>query len=91
LWQDLRISIGGAKINRPSPTLPASISDGLLIVGENHMSNIAPTQFHEEKEKVSLKIVTKEEGAEIEIEGTSIEIRTIGEPKFADTFPGISR
>ena len=89
-WQDLQIVIGGANVKKPSLNLPSSISDGILTVGGIRMSNIAPTQLHEEK-KVSLKIIMKVGGVEIEIEGRSIEVRTIGEPEFVETFPGTSR
>lgn len=89
-WQDLRIVVCDAKIKKPDLVLPADIDDGLLTVGEIRMSNIAPTQFREEK-KVVMKLFTMAGGAEIEIEGTSIEVQTIGEPRFAEHFPGSSK
>jgi hypothetical protein len=59
----------------------------LLTVGAIRMSNVVPAQLQEEK-KVSMKIFTMVGGTEIKIEGTSIEIQTIGEPEFAERFPG---
>jgi len=86
-WQDLAITIECAKMKMPQLELPTDIGDGYLSVGDIRMANLAPTQLREEK-KVLLKIVTMVDGTEIDIEGTSIEIRTIGEAVFAESFPG---
>jgi hypothetical protein len=88
-WQDVEIVIAGAKLKAPILSLPCPIGDAHLSVGEIRMSNIAPTTLHEAK-KVSLKIWLMIGGSEVEIEGTSIEIRAIGEPEFAEHFPGSS-
>jgi hypothetical protein len=88
-WQDIEIVISGAAIKKPALSLPCPINDGHLTVGEIRMSNLAPTTLREAK-KVSLKIWMMVGGAEIEIEGTSIEVRTMGEAEFAESFPGTS-
>ena len=86
-WQDIEIAIAGAKVTKPFLSLPCPISDGHLSVGEIRMSNIAPTSLSEAK-KVSLTIWMMAGGAEIQIDGASVCIRTIGERQFAEHFPG---
>jgi hypothetical protein len=88
--QDLKIVVDGAKIKGSARELPAEIADGSITVGDVRISNVAPVPFYE-KQKVYLTMRPSSGAAGIEIEGSSIEIRTIGEALFVESFPGAEK
>jgi hypothetical protein len=88
--QDLQIVIGGAKIRKMACVLPTEISGGSITVGDTQMLNCAPVPFLEKK-KISLKILPASASGPIEIEGSSIEIRTAGEAVSVESFPGAAK
>ena len=84
-WQDIRIFIANAQIKKTAMKLPLWIGSGVLTVGEIRRSSIAPSHLREEK-PVFLKLEL-ESLAELQIEGSSIEITTVGEPDLGEAVP----
>ena len=88
--QNLQNMVGDAKVNRRECQFPLEITNGSITLGDERVSNVVPIPLYEKKE-VLLKMLPIWGSAEIEIEGRSIEIRTIDEAVFVESFPGVSK